>query len=91
MSDCTGCQNTQVLIKLTEILWDHTFLSDVPGCRKTQVSDCTSSTLHVCTRPDAIKMKNKKNTIVGTVGFFPVIILLNFVIFYMFVSIVDVQ
>ena len=90
MSDCTGCQNTQVLIKLTEILWDHTFLSDVPGCRKTQVSDCTSSTIHVCTRPDAIKMK-KKNTIVGTVGFFPVIILLNFVIFYMFVSIVDVQ
>jgi hypothetical protein len=45
MSDCTGCQNTQVLIKLTEILWDHTFLSDVPGCRKTQVSDCTSSTV----------------------------------------------
>jgi hypothetical protein len=26
--------------------WDHTFLSDVTGCRKTQVSDCTSSTVY---------------------------------------------
>jgi hypothetical protein len=35
---CTGCQNTQVL-------WEHKFLSDVTGCRKTQVSDCTSYTV----------------------------------------------
>ena len=44
MSDCTGCRNTQVLFMLTELLWDHDFLSDVTGCRKTQVSDCTCST-----------------------------------------------
>ena len=31
------------LIYLTEILWDHHFLSDPTGCRKTQVSECTSS------------------------------------------------
>ena len=31
--------------QLTELLWDHTFLSDVTGCRKTQVSDCTGSTV----------------------------------------------
>ena len=45
MSDCTGCRNTQVLFILTELLWDHKFLSDVRGCRKTQVSDCTGSTV----------------------------------------------
>jgi len=44
--DCTGCQNTQVLFQLTEMLWDHKFLSDVTGCRKTQVSDCTNSTVY---------------------------------------------
>ena len=44
MSDCTGCRNTQVLFMLTELLWDHTFLSDVTGCRKVQVSDVTGST-----------------------------------------------
>jgi hypothetical protein len=37
--------NTQFLLYLTEILWDHKFLSDVTGCRKTQVSDCTSCTV----------------------------------------------
>jgi len=31
---------------LTELLWDHKFMSDVTGCRKTQVSDCTGSTVH---------------------------------------------
>ena len=45
MSDRTGCQNTQVLFWLTEILWDYTFLSDVKGCRKTQVSNCTGCTV----------------------------------------------
>ena len=30
---------------LTEILWDLKFLSDVTGCRKTQMSDCTGSTV----------------------------------------------
>ena len=47
MSDCTGCRNTQVLFMLTELLWDHKFLSDVRGCRKTQVSDCTGSTVYI--------------------------------------------
>ena len=45
MLDCIACRNTQVLFQLTEILLDHQFLSDVTGCRKTQVSDCTSSTV----------------------------------------------
>ena len=45
VSDCTECWNTQVLLQLTEILWDHKFGSDVTGCLKTQVSDCTSSTV----------------------------------------------
>jgi hypothetical protein len=35
---CIGCRNTQVLFQLTEIPWDHKFLSDVSGCWKTQVS-----------------------------------------------------
>ena len=30
---------------LTEILWDHKFLSDVTRCQKTQVSDCTCFTV----------------------------------------------
>jgi hypothetical protein len=34
-------------IYLAEILWDHTFFPDVTGCRKTQVSDCTSSTVYI--------------------------------------------
>ena len=38
-------QNTQVLFQLTEILWGRKNLLDVTGCRKTQVSDCTSSTV----------------------------------------------
>jgi hypothetical protein len=29
VSDCTGCQNTRALFLLTEILWDHKFLSDI--------------------------------------------------------------
>jgi hypothetical protein len=28
-----------------EIFWDLEFLSEVTGCRKTQVSDCTGSTV----------------------------------------------
>ena len=28
-----------------EILWDHKVLLDVTECRKTQVSDCTGSTV----------------------------------------------
>ena len=47
VSDCTGCRNTQLLYQLTEILWDHEFLSDVTGCWKAQVSDCTSSFIFV--------------------------------------------
>ena len=43
VSDCTGCENTQVLI--TRILCDNHFLSDVNGCWKTQLSDCTSYTV----------------------------------------------
>jgi hypothetical protein len=43
--DVAGCRKTQVLFKLTEILWDHNCLSDVTGCRKTRVLDCTSSTV----------------------------------------------
>jgi hypothetical protein len=45
MSDCTGCEGTRVLFWLTEILGHHKFFLDVTGCRKSQVSDCTSSTV----------------------------------------------
>ena len=45
MGEVVGCRNTQVLFQLTKIPWDHTFLLDVSGCWKTQVSDCTSSTV----------------------------------------------
>ena len=31
--------------QLTQLLWDHKFLSDVTGCRKTEVSDQTGSTV----------------------------------------------
>ena len=47
VSDCTGCRSTQVLFMLTELLCGHKFLSDVTRCRKTRVSDCTGSTVHV--------------------------------------------
>jgi hypothetical protein len=47
VSDCRGCRNTRVLSYLIEILSDHKFLPDVTGCRKTPVSDCTSSTVPV--------------------------------------------
>jgi hypothetical protein len=30
-TDCTECRNTQVLFYLTEILWDHKFLSENSG------------------------------------------------------------
>jgi hypothetical protein len=46
VSESTGCRNTQVLFILTELLWAHKFLSDVTGCQKTQVSDCTGSTVY---------------------------------------------
>ena len=39
---CRIVQNVRIL---TEILWDHKCLSHVTGCQKTQVSDCTSSTV----------------------------------------------
>ena len=45
VSDCTGSWNTPVIFQLTEIFWDHKFLSNVRVCRKRQVSDCTSSTV----------------------------------------------
>jgi len=45
----SDCQNTQVLFMLTELLRDPTFLLDVTGCRKTQVSDCTGFTV-LCSR-----------------------------------------
>ena len=32
------------ILVIINILWDHKYLSDVTECRKTQVSDCTSST-----------------------------------------------
>ena len=31
MWDCTGCRNTLVLFKLTDILWNHKFLSENSG------------------------------------------------------------
>ena len=40
-------RNTQVLSWLTELLRDRKLLLDVTGCRKTQVSDCTSSTVFI--------------------------------------------
>ena len=45
MCDCTECRNTRILFQLTEIIGDPKFMSDVTGCRKPQVSDCTSSTV----------------------------------------------
>ena len=45
MSDCTGCHNAQVLFMLTVLLSDDESLSDVAECQKTQVSDCTGSTV----------------------------------------------
>ena len=37
--NCVGLYRMSVLFQLTEMLWDYKFLSDVTGCRKTQVSD----------------------------------------------------
>ena len=34
-------------IYVNRTLWDHNFLSDITGCRKTQVSDCTGSTVYI--------------------------------------------
>jgi hypothetical protein len=41
--------NTQVFVtkNIKEIFWDLKFLSEVTGCRKTQVSDRTGSTVIV--------------------------------------------
>ena len=39
-------ENSGFILVVTEILWDHTFLSDVIRCQKTQVSDYTSSTVY---------------------------------------------
>ena len=47
MLDCTGCRYTPVLFMLTELLWDHKFMSDVTGCQKIQVSVCTGSTVQI--------------------------------------------
>jgi len=43
------CRNTQGFLRknVKEIFWDLKFLSEVTGCRKTQVSDRTGSTVHV--------------------------------------------
>ena len=50
MSEVTGFGIHKVFFFLTktvkEILWDNEFMSDVTGCRKPQVSDCTGSTVH---------------------------------------------
>ena len=42
-------RNTQVLVtkNVKEIFWDLKFLSEVTGCRKTQVSDRTGSTVYI--------------------------------------------
>jgi hypothetical protein len=47
MSKVTGFRIHKVFKKrvLKKILGDHKFLLDVTGCQKTQVSDCTSSTV----------------------------------------------
>jgi hypothetical protein len=49
MSEVTGCGILKVFLtnNVKEIFWDLKFLSEVTGCRKTQVLDCTGST--VCT------------------------------------------
>jgi hypothetical protein len=41
------CRNTQGFLtkNVKEIFWDLKFLSEVTGCRKTQVSDRTGSTV----------------------------------------------
>jgi hypothetical protein len=43
------CRNTQGFLtkNVKEIFWDLEFLSEVTGCRKTQVSDCTGSTVYI--------------------------------------------
>ena len=41
------CRNNQVLFQSPEILWDQIILSDVTGCWKTQVSDCTQVPLYI--------------------------------------------
>jgi hypothetical protein len=42
---CRIVQDVRILRFYLVIHWDHTFLSDVSGCRKTQVLDCISSTV----------------------------------------------
>jgi len=48
--------NTQGFFWLTEILWDHKFLSDVTGCRKTQMLHCTSSNIPIKTITSVLKV-----------------------------------
>ena len=42
-------RNTQVFVtkNVKEIFWDLKFLSEVTGCRKTQVPDRTGSTVYI--------------------------------------------
>ena len=45
------CRNTQGFLtkNVKEIFWDLEFLSEVTGCGKTQVSDCTGSAVFLKT------------------------------------------
>ena len=47
MSEVTGCGILKVFLtkNVKEIFWDLKFLSEVTGCRKTQVSERTGSTV----------------------------------------------
>ena len=47
MSEVTGCEILKGFLtkNVKEIFWDLKFLSEVTGCRKTQVSDRTGSTV----------------------------------------------
>ena len=48
MSEVTGCGILKVFLtkNVKEIFWDLKFLSEVTGCRKTQVSDRTDSIVY---------------------------------------------
>ena len=49
--------NTQGFFWLTEILWDHKSLSDVTGCRKTQMLHRTSSNIPIKTITSVLKVR----------------------------------
>ena len=54
MSEVTGSGIYKVFLSksVKEKFWDQQFLTYVTGCRKTQVSDCTSSTVqYINTKP----------------------------------------